>query len=617
MSGAFSQPLHYACAYGASEESLYVLTDAHIEAITTMDRRGRTPLHFALSNAGRKAAPAAVRLLLSLKRDLVNSVSGGPLPLRVLSEFAATVRDDDGQRDSVQRCMEQLLAANPDPTADFFTALQSLPDYLQERAVVMPNVQVLLNDKIAERFPTLILILDAYAQLMIIWFYFKGVEEAVRNRFDEDADDSVPIGKLVYLYVGAGYFFIREIIQVFSLLSLKSFHIWAYEPNNWLNVIYIILVTFWTARMMTGSGSNVMFRSGAALTYIIIWFKFLAYLRNMLIDFAVFSGGVFYVVRRLAAFLMALIIILVAFSRMFFTLFRQTDYCIDEPNESLSQEEFFANLRCEDNQIRPWCSDYSSFVAVYTMMLGEVDENQFNKDIYARLLFSIFMFLVVILLANVLIAIVTDSYKVIQDQRAAIVFWTNRLDFIALMDAIANGPWKAKAKKFFGFDPDDTNPSPITRFIHIDSSFGKEFWKRLMDLFEDDIEEGVVSFEFLAYTILRVLTAVIIIPFWIFVGLITAGWLWPPQVREGVFTSAVNKHASDAEHEDELRKQQVEKLKIEVEMLKDDLLQELAIDRTHVVQTKSQVAERKMEIQNEMKHIKRIVAMLFEQQASM
>lgn len=46
---------------------------------------------------------------------------------------------------------------------------------------------------------------------------------------------------------------------------------------------------------------------------------------------------------------------------------------------------------------------------------------------FATLLFIIFMFLVVILLANVLIAIVTDSYKVIQDQRAAIVFWTNRV----------------------------------------------------------------------------------------------------------------------------------------------------------------------------------------------
>lgn len=55
------------------------------------------------------------------------------------------------------------------------------------------------------------------------------------------------------------------------------------------------------------------------------------------------------------------------------------------------------------------------------MLLGEVAPKTFTYSTVAVVLFVLFMFLVVILLANVLIAIVTDSYKVIQDQRAAIV----------------------------------------------------------------------------------------------------------------------------------------------------------------------------------------------------
>lgn len=47
-------------------------------------------------------------------------------------------------------------------------------------------------------------------------------------------------------------------------------------------------------------------------------------------------------------------------------------------------------------------------------LLGEVSEEQFEDSNVGKALFVIFMFLVVILLANVLIAIVTDSYKVIQ-----------------------------------------------------------------------------------------------------------------------------------------------------------------------------------------------------------
>lgn len=159
-----TQPLHYACAFGASEDILFALTDAYPDAIRTRDSRKRTPLHFALSNAGRKTVPAAVRLLLNLDPTIVNSIDNGPLPLRVLAQYAQMVRseteDRDEKRESVLRCLEHLLNAEPEPTADFFTALQSLPDWLSERAVVMKIVQDLLNEKISQRFPTAVLLLD-------------------------------------------------------------------------------------------------------------------------------------------------------------------------------------------------------------------------------------------------------------------------------------------------------------------------------------------------------------------------------------------------------------------------------------------------------------------------
>jgi hypothetical protein len=192
------QPLHYAAAYGAPEEALYVLTSEYHEGITTMDKRGRTPLHFALSNAGRRAAPAAVRLLLSLNHDLVNSnPGGGPLPLRVLADYASTVKYDEDSRESIESCLKYLLAAKPNPTADFFTAMQSLPVYLQERAVVMRIVQELLNDKIAQRFPTAILLLDLYVQIMVVFVYTFAVQQSVTSRFD-GGDGIVPSNTLIW-----------------------------------------------------------------------------------------------------------------------------------------------------------------------------------------------------------------------------------------------------------------------------------------------------------------------------------------------------------------------------------------------------------------------------------
>ena len=100
-------------------------------------------------------------------------------------------------------------------------------------------------------------------------------------------------------------------------------------------------------------------------------------------------------------------------------------------------------------------------------------------------------------------------------------------------------------------------------------------------------------------------------------ALSSKGWLWPPQVREAIFTSTVFAHTTDLAKEDEQRKTQIVKLRQEVSELKEDILQELALDRTHVMQLRTQVAERRTEIVNEMRDIKRLVALLFERQADM
>jgi Ankyrin repeats (3 copies) len=54
-------PIHYACASGSSSEVIKALVEAYPESKTTVDRRGRTPLHFALGD--KPASPDIVFLL--------------------------------------------------------------------------------------------------------------------------------------------------------------------------------------------------------------------------------------------------------------------------------------------------------------------------------------------------------------------------------------------------------------------------------------------------------------------------------------------------------------------------------------------------------------------------
>ena len=56
--------------------------------------------------------------------------------------------------------------------------------------------------------------------------------------------------------------------------------------------------------------------------------NFLNYLRGMIVEFAVFVSGVVHVLQRLGVFLMALLIILMAFMQMFYTLFLGSGDCV-------------------------------------------------------------------------------------------------------------------------------------------------------------------------------------------------------------------------------------------------------------------------------------------------
>eukprot|EP00536_Pseudo-nitzschia_multiseries_P005140 jgi/Psemu1/238255/estExt_Genewise1.C_930096 len=622
-------PLHYACLYGATEDFLHILIDAYPQGVASKDRFDRVPLHYSLSNAGRPNAPAAVRLLLGLKPDLVNT----PGIARMFSGSDAVRRGTDSSTfssESVEECLKRFLAAKPYPTADFFTALQSLPQRLREKAVLMQEVQELLNEKIGKRFPTALLLSDLYLQLIVVVVYTVAIRDSIRGRFEDGggsgsgsgsgSDEHVlvvaPWSHLTGIYIGLIYFLFREIVQIIGLVSLQASWIWIYEPGTWLNVVYICYIGIWTFFMTTGWCDRDVFRTGAALSFAVVWLKFLSYLRKILIDFSVFSGGVFHVLRRLLAFLMCLTIILIAFSRMFFTLFYETEYCAT-PSFLNQDDDFTKDLICEANdKVLPWCNAWDSFLAVYTMLLGEVDETLFDNNTTALSLFVVFMLLVVILLANVLIAIVTDSYKVIRDKRAAIVFWTNRLDFIAQMDAIASIPWRSRFRRLLGLQEknnENENENEKGANVAVVVPFGKELWNDIVELFDHNVsaEDGVFSLDFVLCTILRA-AAIVLVPLWILAGAVVVGLLWPPQIREKLFVSAVTTHSSESEKEENLRKTQIEELKREIAVLKEDLMGESAKHRTQIIQMKSAIAERKLETLDTLTAIKKNVVLALE-----
>lgn len=606
-------PMHYACAYGTHEAVLKVLAAHYRESLMAKENKGRTPMHLAMVNAHRDASPGVVRFLLENSgSELVNKRDhDGYLPLHLLAlGLKGFKADEQNQRNNVSECLKQYLAAEPKVSADFLTALQDLPDWLQDVAVVSPHVRNILNKKIVQRFPTMVLMLDFYFLIFIIVFFERATTDHIDARFT-GGETSSWFGVIV-LFCGGTYFLVRELVQIVSLWSLGSFASWFYDPTNWLDMSVIVLVYYY-AVIMTNSEFGVddeIFRSGVAFTKGVLWCAVIYFLKSTLVDFAVFVGGVFYVLQRLAAFLLAVGVILLAFAQMFYIVYAETDMCLEPTTEAEKEEH------CQF----PHCSFPNSFLKVYTMMMGEIgDETRYETSRVAQLLYVAYAFLVVILLSNVLIAIVTDSYEIIQNDRAAIVFWSNRLDFVAEMDAISFG-FRQRMKFLGGTGNEATaQESPFSSGVQQEPTrkSNKQYfydgWKFIVSLFEPGQYEGNFSMqnlEFWCVLLYQGAALIIVIPAWILAGLLTAGWLWPPQIREYFL---VQKETAISRAD--LEKQKLEQLKAiqtNIRTLKGNLMKTMEHDRNEMIRMRNEVESIQNEVMSDLQQVRELMTTLLD-----
>eukprot|EP00978_Attheya_sp_CCMP212_P014039 scaffold35622_cov47-Attheya_sp.AAC.4 len=585
------------------------------------------------------------------------------LPLNILATVAKESKLQTG-RNNAAECIKLYLDKQPQATGDFLLGVQSLPEWLRDHAVVHTHVQEILNLKIVKRFPTSILMIDIFMLLLTIICFELSTQAHIDYRFyGRDQDPVIPVktSNNVFVHfsiVGGSYFLVREFIQMLSLANMGLFNSWMLDVSNWLDGLMIGLVLYYAVAMLDGEmGNDDSFRLGVAITKGILWSAVISFLKSTLVDFAVFVGGVFYVVRRLAAFLLALGVILLAFAQMFLIIYKRTDICdltvciqqqqeVDQGTRNVLDRVCKIVLNTHASTLEtcaldpfPHCTFTDSLLKVYTMLMGEMgDETRYDTEPVAQFLYVAYAFLIVILLSNVLIAIVTDSYGVIKNERAAMVFWSNRLDFVAEMDAISSyrrrlinpnkislggeadalnqsqtsagtsGAAAAAATAGGGVEEDyDEDGMPKKRWEPVSDA-----WKNLFSLFESREELGVSIWEFDFWLLMffRLLAVFVLVPLWLAVGLVTAGWLWPPQVRQFLFVQ--RKTAMSRAEMAKMVSKQIDELKDELKGLRFELRGDVKTDRTDLIAMKTQIDTVQSSFINDMDSIREIMTTLLE-----
>mmetsp|Transcript_12363 Transcript_12363/g.16530 ORF Transcript_12363/g.16530 Transcript_12363/m.16530 type:complete len:267 (+) Transcript_12363:1498-2298(+) len=262
---------------------------------------------------------------------------------------------------------------------------------------------------------------------------------------------------------------------------------------------------------------------------------------------------------------------------MFTLVFQGTSTCDGTQDDHLPTTE-------NNGMDSRFCTFRDSLGTVYFMLLGQIGPDETDGSTIGKVIYAIFMFIVVILLTNVLIAIVTDSYNHIKSSKAQQVFWYNKFAFITEVEI------------YFGFFPRFKCDKKLEEQSE---TWRRKTWNDWVDFknadgdyFYDD--EGICG-NLRYWSILFV--SYLLVLLWLIAGLISLGSFWPPQVREFIFCYNVKEVTStratkhNTIYSNERITEQINSLREETKINRNSLKKEINCLREDVKEIKNLLRE--------------------------
>jgi len=163
----------------------------------------------------------------------------------------------------------------------------------------------------------------------------------------------------------------------------------------------------------------------------LLWLRILAYLKVVNESMATFVLSVFQILLDIRYFLLCMVVVTFMFADMFRVVY-------------ISSE----NIQCDaddiDNVTKDYCSNsINSYLRTYTILLGEVQVDQINNSTTLTVLWFLLTLFGVVIMLNVLIAVISESYEKSQESSASL-FRSARAEFIAGHRALESFLWFKK-----------------------------------------------------------------------------------------------------------------------------------------------------------------------------
>ncbi|GMH81026.1 hypothetical protein TrLO_g9475, partial [Triparma laevis f. longispina] len=247
-------------------------------------------------------------------------------------------------------------------------------------------------------------------------------------------DDLVQRKMAIACFALALYFLLREIAQFYAMYQLGLQKNWFKDAWNYIDLIAsggtVVLFEYF---FRVGPGAE--YDHFASVVAMFVWMKVLGFAKAFSQPIATFVLMMSTIFADLRSFMAVLCIIVVMFGHAFYLVLATS-----ASNEDLADLDFG--------------SEAGTAWSLYLMILGTFEPSAF-AGFWAEALFLMYSFLVVIILLNVLIAIVGDSYDAVL-VKSTELFWQSRLELVAeittTFDFVLKGKdltnWKKSVEDF-------------------------------------------------------------------------------------------------------------------------------------------------------------------------
>lgn len=336
---------------------------------------------------------------------------------------------------------------------EILPSLVLLPHREVERASTTPLIWTLLSDSISRPFVIGIVMIDLVLHLTLMLSFRISVadygqhiihQDASQNpsfssaAVSEDEDETLANVTNVLVYIIGVHYILRGVSTSISLMRISKNVLRSYVLDFW-RVIDALAISF----AMVGNGllrtsflkdhDNIDISPFLALAQFLLWLKLLGFLKAVNMHLATFILSVLQIISDIRWFLLVLSIAILMFGDMIHivtTYHENGDLCRahlptvsngDEGGENAeggAQADF-----CDGNLI-------NSYIRMYSVLVGDFEFDDYRSTPATILFFVLFTLVGVIVLLNVLIAIVSDSYEK-SCIRSANLFGRARVGFAA------------------------------------------------------------------------------------------------------------------------------------------------------------------------------------------